>query len=128
MKTRSELKSKESVGERITSRLKGLVRALEDDAVSIPDQFTCKTVTLDLETGTFDSEGVLATRRLLGASQAIFAQFLGVSANTVRSWEQGTKTPMDMACRFLDEIRRNPEYWRARLRESVRVRGGGASR
>src|SRR6266704_677235 len=30
-------------------------------------------------------------RRKLNASQAVFAQYLNVSANAVRSWEQGTR-------------------------------------
>ncbi len=77
---------------------------------------------MDIQPSTYDAQTILAVRQLLGASQAIFAQFLGVSPNTVRSWEQGTKTPQGIACRLLDEIRWNPEYWRSRFRESVRVR------
>ena len=52
-------------------------------------------------------------------SQRIFAQFLGVSVDAVQSWEGGVNTPSDMACRFMDEIRFNPEYWRKRLMESM---------
>ena len=33
-------------------------------------------------------------RDLLGMSQVLFARFLGVDANTVRSWEQGTRPPV----------------------------------
>src|SRR4051794_17473009 len=56
------------------------------------------------------------------ASQAVFARFLGVSRNTVRSWEQGVNAPSTMACRFLDEIRLNPAYWQQRLRDSAKVK------
>lgn len=60
---------------------------------------------------------VKATRELLGASQAIFAQFLGVSASAVQDWEQGAKPPQGSACRLMHEIRRDPAYWRKRLVE-----------
>lgn len=50
-------------------------------------------------------------------SQAIFAQFLGVSLGTVRDWEQGNKPPNGAASRLMDEIRNNPEYFFKRLME-----------
>ncbi len=58
---------------------------------------------------------VKRVRNLLGASQAVFAQFLGVNVNTVRSWEQGKRLPQSIACRFLSEIESNPMYWRQRI-------------
>lgn len=85
-------------------------------------RFTCRTFVLDLEPASYNPNDVKSTRKLLSASQGMFAKFLGVSIKTVRAWEQGTNTPSDMACRFMDEIRRNPDYWRSRLRESVRVK------
>jgi putative transcriptional regulator len=60
---------------------------------------------------------VKETRKLIRASQAIFAQFLGVSLSAVRDWEQGIKPPGGAACRIMDEIRRNPDYFVGRLRE-----------
>jgi putative transcriptional regulator len=63
----------------------------------------------------FDAKGVQAVRAELRASQPLFAALLGVSPATVRAWEQGQKKPSGMARRFLDEIRRDPDYWRKRL-------------
>ncbi|MBI3464059.1 MAG: hypothetical protein HY000_13535 [Planctomycetes bacterium] len=77
---------------------------------------------LKLEPSKYSAEMVRATRQLLQASQAVFARFLGVSVKTVRSWEQGINAPKDVAARFLDEIRRNPDYWRSRIRESIVVK------
>jgi DNA-binding transcriptional regulator YiaG len=54
-------------------------------------------------------------RELLGVSQAVLAQFLGVSVNTVRSWEQGKRLPQPIARRFLAELEARPGYWRHRL-------------
>ena len=103
--------------------VEGLVSFLADlkSDAPIEKKYTCRRVILDLEPQTYTAEKVKATRRLLNASQGLFAQFLGVSVNAVRKWEGG-KAASDMACRFMDEIRRNPEYWRTRLKESIRVR------
>ena len=92
------------------------------------EKFTCRKVTLDLQAVSYNPETVKATRSLLAASQALFAQFLGVSVKTVRGWEQGKLRTGSMACRFMDEIQRNPEYWRQRLRESIKVRTERVSR
>ena len=62
---------------------------------------------------------VKKVRHQLGMSQVIFAQFLGVAASTVRSWEQGQNPVPGLACRFMDELNRNPSYWRERLEQAV---------
>ncbi len=103
--------------------VEGLGEFLNDlkNDVSIPDKYTCRGLILDLVPRAYTAGEVKATRQLLRVSQALFAVFLGVSPKTVRSWEQG-KPPSDMASRFMDEIQRNPDYWRKRLSESARVR------
>lgn len=88
----------------------------------ITEVFTCRKIILDLRPVPYPPKAVRATRRLLRCSQAVFAQFLGVKVTTVRKWEQGLQPPGDMACRFMDEIQRNPDYWRQRLRDSVTVK------
>ena len=105
-----------SVGEKIVGRLKGFVDAVEsgDDVCR---RFTCRTIRLNLEPQVYNPELVRKTREMLGASQAIFAQFLGVSTSAVQDWEQGAKPPMGSACRLMDEIRSHPDYWVRRLRE-----------
>jgi len=110
-----------AVGARILEGLREFTEALERDE-TISERFTCRTVVLDLLPVAYGPKEAKATRRLLRASQGIFAQFLGVSVRAVRSWEQGINKPSDMACRFMDEIQRNPEFWRNRLRESIKVK------
>lgn len=112
---------KDSVGKKIIEGLREFTAALENDE-PIAEKFTCRKVTLDLLPVAYDPQAVKATRKLLAASQGVFAQFLGVSVKTVCAWEQGRIAPSDMACRFMDEIQRNPDYWRKRLRESIRVK------
>jgi putative transcriptional regulator len=114
---------RESVGKKIIEGLKEFTEALENDE-RIAEKFTCRKVTLDLLPVPYSPKTVKSTRKLLMVSQGVFAQFLGVSVKTVRAWEQGRTVVGDMACRFMDEIQRNPEYWRKRLRESIRVKEG----
>ena len=42
---------------------------------------------------------------------------MGVSIQAVHDWEQGLKPPGRAACRLMDEIRNNPDYWITRLHE-----------
>src|SRR2546428_11115998 len=109
---------KRSVGSRIVERLEGFKNALKSGQ-KLSERFTCRSVVLDLELRPYGPEQVKQTRELLNASQALFAKFLGVSASTVRAWEHGTNVPSTMACRFLDEIRRDPQHWIERLQAAV---------
>ena len=109
---------KPSVADRILRRLQGFADALERRA-PIHESFTCHKIVLNLDPQSYTPRKVQQTRKLLGASQQIFAQFLGVSLGTVRSWEQGANPPQPIACRFMDEIRANPDYWLARLKKAA---------
>jgi DNA-binding transcriptional regulator YiaG len=48
-------------------------------------------------------------RRRLGVSQKQFAEILGVSVGSVRSWEQGLRRPDGASRRLLDIAERHPE-------------------
>jgi putative transcriptional regulator len=48
-------------------------------------------------------------RRSLNASQTVFAIYLNVSPNAVRSWEQGTRRPQQAALKLLAIAKRNPQ-------------------
>src|SRR6266403_4456666 len=47
-------------------------------------------------------------RQALNASQTLFASYLNVSPNAVRSWEQGTRRPRQAALKLLLIAKRNP--------------------
>lgn len=104
-----------SLGKELVRRLKGFAEQLE--GAENLDKFTCRTIRLNLQPREYSRELVKETRGILRASQVIFAQFLGVSPNAVRDWEQGIKPPSGAACRIMDEIRQNPKYWIDRLKE-----------
>ncbi len=114
---------KKTVAEELISGFTELAEALEAGN-DLGNKFNCYQIQLDLQPKTYTPELVRATRKKLTASQTVFAKFLGVSPKTVRQWEQGLGTPSPIACRFMDEIRRNPEHYVARLQESVVPKNG----
>jgi len=107
------------VGQKILKRLGTFVDVM-GKTQNLSERFTCRKIELKLMPELYNPKKVKNIRKILGVSQALFAQFLGVSARTVAAWERGAKTPQDIACRFMDEIRRNPDYWKARLIESAK--------
>ena len=78
-------------------------------------RLTARTYRADFATPEYGPDDVRRVRGLLGMSQAVFARFLGVDANTVRSWEQGARPPSAMARRFMGEIESGPDYWKRRV-------------
>jgi putative transcriptional regulator len=78
-------------------------------------RFTVRTYKADFAPRDYGPEDVRRVRALLGMSQAVFAVFLGVDVNTVRSWEQGNRPPSAIARRFMSEIEADPEHWRRRI-------------
>jgi putative transcriptional regulator len=112
---KKERKAGDSVENDILEALTEFTDALEKGEVL--QRLTCRQVRLNLEPSSYSPQLVKGTRNVLGVSQPLFARFLGVSAKTVRSWEQGVNTPSPMARRFMDEIRRAPSHWAARVRE-----------
>lgn len=109
------------IGKKIIDRLERFANDLEQ-GVDIASRYTCRQIVLDLNLKSYDAKQVLKARQTLGLSQMLFARFLGVSVKTVRAWEQGTNTPQEIACRLMDEIQHDPEYWRKRLSQLARSR------
>src|SRR5947209_20214199 len=114
-----ESRKRSTVGARIIQGLQEFADVLEKKE-PVTEKFTCWVVELDLRPTPYSAERVRETRKLLNASQAVFARLLGVSVKTVCAWEQGKNVPMDIACRFMDEIRLNPGYWVKRLKASTK--------
>ena len=78
-------------------------------------KLTARTYRADFAAAVYGPDDVRRVRGVLGMSQAVFARFLGVDANTVRSWEQGTRPPSTIARRFMGEIESDPDYWKRRV-------------
>jgi len=110
-----------TVADRIKERLEQFTEALENGD-RIQEIFTCRTVEFRLDPQPYDPHMIQEIRKQMGASQKIFAMFLGVSVKTIQAWEQGTTTPSKMACRFIDLMRSDPDYWRETLRNQFIVK------
>jgi putative transcriptional regulator len=85
----------------------------------ITESFPSRQLVLDLKPLPYTPQGVQEIRRILGVSQAVLAQLLGTSVRTVQAWERGANKPSEMACRWLDEIKRNPDYWIERIKQAA---------
>jgi putative transcriptional regulator len=103
-----------SFGDEIVEGLKEFTESLESRE-SIGEKFTMRKIVLDLKPTTYTPQEVKQARKLLGASQAVFAEFIGVAVSTVRAWEQGGNPVTGAAARLMDEIRHDPAAWRQRL-------------
>jgi putative transcriptional regulator len=98
------------LGQRIIEGLTELHDALRSGE-PLEKRFTVRRVRLITEPTKYDAKSVKKLRDSLAMSQALFASLMGVSVVLVQSWEQGVRTPGRMACRLLDEVKRNRTYW-----------------
>jgi DNA-binding transcriptional regulator YiaG len=102
-----------SKGQEIVDGLRELSDVLSSGE-PLESTFTVRTYKIP-PPSTIRAGDVRRVRNLLAMSQAAFAAFLGVDASTVRSWEQGLRSPRPLACRFISAIEGDPRYWRKRL-------------
>src|SRR4051812_26494017 len=78
-----------AAGREIIGALTDLRDALASGKSLDRRQFTVRTVEVPDPPSDYDSAAVVRTREMLGVSQPVFAQLLGVSAIQARSWENG---------------------------------------
>ena len=112
---KSKTKTRKPALPRVGTRLIAALTELRDVLASgepLDKHFTVHTVARLPSPTLHDASTVLATREKLGASQAVFAELVGVSKIQAQSWEQGVRKPSKLACRLLDEINRDPKHWR----------------
>jgi putative transcriptional regulator len=110
-------------GARIVAALTQFADDLES-GVPIESKYTVRQVRVIPKPSIYSPDRVRAVRKLIGASQEVFAQLLAVSPMTVRSWEQGVRQPSPIARRFLDEIAMAPGHFRGRLVAALADRQG----
>ena len=80
-----------------------LIKGLNEVLAHVRGEITLRTheVLLPDPPRSYNAEDIYAIRKRLGYSQAIFAQVLAVSVQTVRSWEQGVRKPSGSAARLI---------------------------
>lgn len=116
--------SKSTVGQEILSALGSFVQKLEtiDSVDDLPKISTVRRVKLDLRPRPFSGEELKQIRTtVLGVSQAIFAEFVGVPRSAVQEWEQGKSEISGPVCRLLAEIVQSPEGWAAHIKALAKV-------
>jgi putative transcriptional regulator len=94
------------------------------DRTPLETKYTVRHVVVVVPPPQLGPEDVRKTREVLGVSQPVFADFLGTSPSTIRSWEQGQKPPSPMARRLLGLIASDPSYWKSQFCSMVKLRGG----
>ena len=114
MKAKTKSTANRTVARQILAGLEQLDAALAAGGMAeVERQFTARRVRVpQAELGAGE---VAAVRKRIGASQAVFASLLGVSANAVRAWEQGVNPLPGIARQFIAEILDNAEYWRDKV-------------
>jgi putative transcriptional regulator len=117
-KAKTSSKGLSSAGSKIVSAFEEAIDAMRSNDPT-PKGLTVRTYKIDFTPPAYGPGDVRRARALLGMSQVIFARFLGVDANTVRSWEQGSRPPSAIARRFMAEIEGNPAYWRQRVTQEM---------
>jgi putative transcriptional regulator len=89
----------------------------------LESKYTVRHVMVVVPPPQIGPEDVKRTREALGLSQPVFADFLGTSLSTIRSWEQGQKPPSPMARRLLGLIATDPTYWKSQFCSMAETRG-----
>ena len=108
-----------TVGSELVQRLEQFAKQLEsaESLDSLSTFLTVRTVKADLQPVAYTSEEVKSIRESLQISQAVFAEFLGVSLGAVRDWEQKVNQPIGPVCRILQEMSNDLEAWSRRIRQ-----------
>jgi putative transcriptional regulator len=116
--SRKETHPGASAGSKILAAIEEATEILRSEGLE-SKRLTVRTYKVAPAPQRYQPGDVKRVRELLGMSQAVLANFLGVNVNTIRSWEQGKRLPQSIACRFLSEIEANAAYWRQRIGQAA---------
>jgi hypothetical protein len=106
-----------------------IVAALEEgiEALRAGQPLTVRTYHFAFPLQEYGPDDVRRVRGLFRMSQTVFAEFLGVDANTIQSWEQGARPVSSIGRRFLTEIEGAPDHWRQRIAHCIARAPGNVS-
>ena len=85
----------------------GLEEAIAYERGELPAK--TKTITIQ-PIQHFAASEIKKIRAETGMTQAIFAEFMGVSVKTVEAWESGRNHPDGAACRLLSMTKADPSF------------------
>jgi len=83
----------------------GLNEAIEYERGNLPETKTDRITIAPLPV--YSAGDIKAIRVQQGMTQKLFAEALGVSVKTVEAWESGTNSPLGVAIRLLDLLKRD---------------------
>lgn len=113
------------VGRKILEALREFGDVLESGE-PLERHFTVRSYAVPTAPAEYDGPAIRAVRDRYAMSQGIFAGFLCVSPATIRSWEQGRRSPSPIARRLLDEMVASPEHFQARFASLAVPKAGHA--
>lgn len=119
MKKQRRKSRKPTVGQQLVEALREVAEAVESEE-SLEARFTARTVEIT-DPGEYTPRQIRFLRQRIGASQAVFAQLVGVSTELIQHWEQGLAEPRPIARRLLDEISRDPSAYFRRMTQRTRL-------
>lgn len=83
-----------------------LMESLQESQAYVKGKKTSvKVVTWEIfPVPSFEAQDIKRIREKVGLSQPLFAELLGISVKTVRSWEQGIASPSKASSRLLESL------------------------
>jgi putative transcriptional regulator len=86
-----------------------LLEGLKEGVAHARGELNLKTTTLPAAAPALSKTRVVAIRKKIGMSQAVFARYLNVPKKTLQSWEQGARTPKAGEARLLQVFEAAPQ-------------------
>lgn len=86
-----------------------LIGGMQEALAHAKGRLTLKTVKLPKPARTMSPAAIARVRRSLKASTPVFAAYLNVTPDTVRSWEKNRRQPSGAALRLLQIAEKSPE-------------------
>ena len=86
-----------------------LLGGMKEALAHAKGQLTLKTAKLPRPPQKMSSASIARLRRTLKASTPVFAAYLNVTPDTVRSWEKNRRHPSGAALRLLQIAQKKPE-------------------
>jgi len=86
-----------------------LIGSLQEALAHAKGKLTLKTTKVPRRTRAMTPASIARIRRALKASTPVFAAYLNVTSDTVRSWEKNRRQPSGPALRLLEIAAKRPE-------------------
>ena len=86
-----------------------LIEGMKEALAHARGQLTLKTARLPKPARMMSPAAITRVRRSLKASTPVFAAYLNVTTDTVRSWEKNRRRPSGAALRLLQIAEKRPE-------------------